>query len=67
MRATLRQSVSLSFKDDTVYMAAPNKFDFWIVNIKEPLTNPQRIAYLAWNFKIAFELLERLEQATKAQ
>lgn len=67
MRSTLRQSVSLSFKDDTVYMAVPHQFDFWIVNIKEPLTNPQRVRYLAWNFRIAFELLERLEQATKVQ
>ncbi|MFK7795911.1 MAG: DUF3137 domain-containing protein [Aureispira sp.] len=67
IRSTLRQSISLSFKGDTVYMAVPHKFDFWIVNLKEPLNALQRVRYLAWNFKIAFELLERLEQATKAQ
>lgn len=67
IRSTLRQSISLSFRGDTVYMAVPHKFDFWIVNLKEPLTAPQRVRYLAWNFKIAFELLERLDQATKAQ
>ena len=64
MRVNLRQQVSLSFQNDTIYLAIPHRFDFWVVNIKEPLTNPQRLNYLAWNFKVAFEVLDRLEKAT---
>ncbi|MGH1336181.1 MAG: DUF3137 domain-containing protein [Aureispira sp.] len=64
MRVNLRQKVSLSFQGDKIYLAVPHNFDFWIVNAKESLLAPQRLSYLAWNFKIAFEILERLENAT---
>lgn len=64
MRSTLRQQISMSVQPDKIYVAVPNFFSFWVVNTEQSLLGTQRLRYLAWNFKMAFEVLERLAKTT---
>ncbi len=56
--------IDLSFYDGMVYMAFPNKIDFWDINIKNYLTDKKNVDLLVQNFHTTFDLLERLARAT---
>lgn len=67
LRAQLRQQITMSFQKEAIYIGVNHQFDFWVVNVKESLVSPQRLRYLAWNFSVAFELLERLAEGTTTE
>lgn len=67
LRAQLRQQITMSFQREAIYIGVAHQFDFWVVNIKESLVSPERLRYLAWNFSVAFEVLERLAEGTTTE
>lgn len=67
LRAQLRQQITMSFQRDRLYIGVAHQFDFWVVNVKESLVSPQRLRYLAWNFALAFEILEKIAESTQAE
>lgn len=64
IKTGLRQQVFVSIQTNKIYIALPSPFSFWVVNIKKPLMDTQQVQHLAWNFKMAFEVLERLSSTT---
>ncbi len=67
LRASMQQAIALSYEGNTVYLAVAQQLDFWIVNAERSLVDKNRIRYLAWNFTVAFEALDRLSRMTTSE
>ncbi len=59
-RTKQRQSISLSFINNTAYIGLSQQLDLWTVAINHSLVRPEWLRQLAHNFHATFELLESL-------